>query len=60
MPKKSFVQNAVYQGSLKMDSSALKFSLNLVGAKKVFKNIFAVTADMFGIILTSSVCLIGK
>jgi len=60
MPKKSFVQNVVYQSLLKMDSSTLKSSLNLVGAKKVFKNIFAVAADMFGIMQTSSVCSIAK
>ena len=57
MPKKISVLDVVCQRLLKMGLSALEFSLNLVGAIKIFKNINALIAGMFGTMRISSVCL---
>ncbi|MCK5510267.1 hypothetical protein KAI65_01830 [Candidatus Parcubacteria bacterium] len=56
MPKKISVQNATHQKLLKKVLSSLKFSLNLVGAIKIFKNINALIADIFGAMRICSVC----
>jgi len=56
MSKKISVQNATCQQLLKTDLSTLKFSLNSVGAIKIFKNINALIADIFGMMPIYLVC----
>ena len=60
MPKKISVQNATHQKLLKTDLSTLKFSLNLVGAIKIFKNINVLIVNTFGTMQIYSVCSLEK
>ena len=56
MPKKISALNVNYQNLLKKDLSTLKFLLNWVGKKENFGDIDVLAADIFGIMLISSVC----